>query len=285
MLVAVADPTHVQQLVRTAGDLARLGSGTVRLVTVVVKPHDSPFGVFADETILREFAGDSQALLERATTPADVTLEREILVAGSPASGVLSAVGDADPVALVVGWTEGRRRSDAVLGTTADSLVERAPCDLYVERVGREADGVVSVLLPLAGGPNVRVAATAAAVIAARNDASVSVLSVASGEVSDDDAARYASEAAEGVRRVSGDDIPVDVTVQAAENVTDAVVAEADAHDVVVFGATRRGHLRRRLVGSVPRRVVARTDRTVILARDGETVDGSLARLGGLLRW
>ena len=51
VLVAVSDPAHVEQLVRTAGDLARLGSGLVRVVTVAVKPHDSPFGVFDDETI------------------------------------------------------------------------------------------------------------------------------------------------------------------------------------------------------------------------------------------
>jgi nucleotide-binding universal stress UspA family protein len=285
VLVAVENPDHVQQLVRTAGDLARLGSGVVRLVTVVTKPRDSPFSIFEDETIRREFAADSHALLERATTPPDVTLEREILVARSPARGLLSAVEEAEPTGLVVGWTEGRRRADAVLGTTVDALVERAPCDLYVERVGREADGVGSVLLPVAGGPNVRVAATAATVIAVRNDAEVLVLSVATDEVTPDDASRYVEEARDAVRDVSDGDVPVDTRVRDAENATDAVVAEAEGHDVVVLGATRQSAFRRRLVGSVPRRVVRRTDRTVIVARDGETVHGPLARLGSLLRW
>jgi nucleotide-binding universal stress UspA family protein len=285
VLVAVDNPDHVQQLVRTAGDLARLGSGTVRLVTVAVKDHDSPFGVFEDETIRREFAGDSHALLERARTPPDVTLEREVVVARSPARGVLAAVADADPVALVVGWTGTRSRTDAVLGTTVDSLVERAPCDLYVERVGREADGVGSVLLPVAGGPHVDVAATAATVIAARNDAEVLVLSVASRSADADEAARFAAAGREAVLAVPGPDVSVDARVREADDVTDALVAEAAAHDVVVMGATRQGSFRRRLVGSVPRRVVGRSDCTVILARDGETVGGPLARLGGLLRW
>ena len=162
VLVAVGNPEHVQQLVRTAGDLAHDGPGRVRLVTVVAKPRDSPFGVFADETIRREFAGDSRELVERAETPPGVTVEREVVVARSVAGGILSAVEETDPTALVVGWQGRSRRTDALLGTTVDRLVERAPCDLYVERVGREADGVDSVLLPVAGGPHVRAAATAA---------------------------------------------------------------------------------------------------------------------------
>lgn len=284
VLVAVENPEHVQQLVRTAGDLARLGSGTVRLVTVVSKSRASPFGVFEDEAIRREFADDSHALLDRATPPPDVTLEREIVVARSTARGVLSAVDAADPVALVVGWAGPRRRADAVLGTTVDTLVERAPCDLYVERIGREAADVDSVLLLVAGGPHVRVAATAAKVIAVRNDATVLVLSVASSNVSADDAARFVTEGRDELVAVPGPTVSVDTRVRESADVTDAVASEAAAHDVVVMGATRQGAFRRRLVGSLPQRVVGRSDRTVIIARDGETVRGPLARLGTLIR-
>lgn len=299
VLVAVDDPEHVQQLVRTAGDLARDGPGRVRIVTVAVKSRDSPFGVFADETIRRQFADDSRELVERAETPPDVAVEREVVVARSVAGGILSAVEETDPAALVVGWHGRARRTDALLGTTVDRLVERAPCDLYVERVGREADGVDSVLLPVAGGPHVRAAARAARVIAERNDARVRVLSV---ETPGHD--RTASYVAEARELLGGDDGPREPaegesgtvgarsklavetgTVEAAD-VTDALVAavaEGD-HDVVVLGATRQGPLRRRLVGSVPRRVVERTDATVILARDGSVVGGLLDRIGELLR-
>ncbi|MFC6726621.1 universal stress protein, partial [Halobium palmae] len=85
VLVAVEDPEQVRQLVRTAGDLARLGERTVRLVSVVVKSYDSPFGVFDDETIVREFADDSRELLRRAIVPSDVTVQRDLVVARSVA--------------------------------------------------------------------------------------------------------------------------------------------------------------------------------------------------------
>lgn len=291
VLVAVADPEHVQQLVRTAGDLARVGSGTVRLVTVVAKPSDSPFAVFDDETIRREFAGDSRQLLARATPPAGVTVEREVVPARSIAGGIVRAVEEADPAALVVGWSGPARRSDAVLGTTVDDLLRRATCDLYVERVGQEAEGVETVLLPVAGGPNVRPAAAAAKAIAARNEARVRVVTVVApddvGGVRGrgDDAAASALEAGRAaVTAAPGPEVAVETTVESGVDVAAAIVEAAREADVVVVGATRDpGRLGRRLVGSVPRRVAAGTDRTVLLARSDDVVSGGRGRLGRLL--
>jgi nucleotide-binding universal stress UspA family protein len=282
VLVGVESLDHVQQLVRTAADLAHLGAGTVRLVTVAVKRSNSPFSVFNDETIVREFADRSHELLDRATTPEGVTVERDVVVARSAAKGLLATAEETDPAALVVGWQTQEQPSDAVFGTTVDALVERAPCDLYVERVGHEADGVDSVLLPVAGGPHVETAARAASAIAVRNDARVLVFSV---ETPDDgDAEAFVAEGREALADTAGPEVPVETTVRESDDVTAAVVDEAGSHDVVVLGATRQGALRRKLAGSVPRRVVDRTDRTVILARNGDVVGGPLHSLGRLVR-
>ena len=284
VLVGLSNPDAAQQLVRTAGDLARLEGGSVRLVTVAVKPHDSPFGVFDDETIVREFAADSHELLAAVTTPPGVTVDRDVVTARSAASGLLAAVEAADPAALVVGWQGQLRRSDAVFGTTVDTLVERAPCDLYVERVGREADGVESVLLPVAGGPHVGAAARIARAIALRNDARVVVFSVAAGDHGVDEADAFVAEGREALAGTNDDELRVETKITRGDDVTDRIVDEAADHDVIVLGTTRQGAIRRTLVGSVPRRVVERTDRTVVLARDGDAVGGPLHRLGGLLR-
>lgn len=288
VLVAVENPEHVQQLVRTAGDIARLAGKTVRLVTVVVKSYDSPFGVFDDETIVRQFAGDSRELLRLAEAPPGVAVERDLVVARSVARGLLTAVDDADPAALVVGWEGRPGRGDAVLGSTVDRLVERAACDLYVERVGFEANGVDAVLLPVAGGPHVGAAAAVAKAIAARNDARVVLLSVATPNAEEDvdrDAAhRFVDEAAEALDAAPGPEVSVERVVRVDDDVVETIIDVAADGDVVVLGATRQGRLRRRLVGSVPRRVVVETDRTVILARDGDVVGGPLGRLGELLR-
>lgn len=290
VLVGVEDPEHVQQLVRTAGDLARAEDVGLRLVTVVVKPHDSPFGVFDDATIRRDFAGDSQALLEQANPPEGVAVERDVVVARSVEGGLLNAVAESDPAALVVGWQGPTGRVDALLGTTLDTLVARARCDLYVERVGREAGTVESVLLPVAGGPHVEVAARTASAIALSNDAKVVVLSVATtaDDIETGLAAKFARDGTRAVQRADEPAVPVETEIRQgeAESVAATVAGAAADHDVVVLGATRKSALRTRFVGSVPRRVVDLTDRTIVLSRAGSVVESPVGRLKGLLeRW
>lgn len=281
VVVAVERLDHVQQLVRTAGDLAAQHTDAVLVVTVAVKRSDSPFSVLSDETIVREFAADSHELLASVETPPGVALERDVLVARSAAAGILDVVEDVNATALVAGWDDDPGRSDAVFGTTADVLVERAPCDLYVERVGREADGVERVLLPVAGGPHVETAASVAAAIATRNDATVTVFSVdASPDYEPDE---FVQEATLALRAVAGDGLPVETRTESGDDITAAIVEASVGHDVVVLGTTRKNSLRRRIAGSVPRNVVDRTDKTVIIARDAGVVGGPIRWLGGLL--
>jgi nucleotide-binding universal stress UspA family protein len=282
VLVAVAEPEHVPQLVRTAADLARQRTGRVRLMTVEVKSRDSPFGMFSDETIIEEFAADSHELLDQAPEPDGVEIVRDLVVARTVAKGVVSAVKRTDPTALVIGWDSEPSRSDAFLGTTVDAVFERAPTDVYAERIGREAGGVESVLVPVAGGPHVRAAMAAGGAVAKENQANLTVFSVGRAETDRETAQSFVEEGVETLEGVLGDSIDVETQVEMADSIEDAIVDAAEAHDVVVFGATRKGVLRGRLVGSVPRHVVNRTEKTVLIARGDGTI-GVLGRLRAML--
>lgn len=284
VLVAVEDPEQVAQLVRTAADLARQGSGRVRLMTVVVKPPDSPFGLFSDETIVEEFAADSHELLDRAPDPEGVELVRDLVVARSVAKGIQSAVDRTDPAALLIGWDSDPRRSDVFLGTTVDKVLERAATDVYAERMGREAGTVEGVLVPVAGGPHVRASVIGAGAIAVANDATVTLLSVAGEETGFEGAQAAVERARQTLERTVEGSVNGETRVEIADRVEDAIVEVAAEHDVIVLGATRKGVLRGRLVGSVPRHVVRETDQTVIVARGEAGKRGTLGRLSAALR-
>jgi nucleotide-binding universal stress UspA family protein len=278
VMVAVEDPDQVAQLVRTAGALARDAGRTVRLVTVVVKPHESPFGLFTDETIIEEFAADSQELLAEAPDPEGVEVLRDLVVARSVADGLVTAVKREQPASLVIGWDTDPRATDVLLGSTVDEVFERAPTDVYVERIGREANGVESVLLPVAGGPHATAARTAAVAIARANDATITILSIAADGPDERAAHEIVSEESTAIAAALSEE-QVDTVVTSADRVEDEIVSRAPAHDVILLGATRKGVLRGRLVGSVPRRVVDESDGTVIVARS------AAGRLGRLERW
>ncbi|WIV66153.1 universal stress protein [Natrialbaceae archaeon AArc-T1-2] len=300
LLVAVSNPETVDQLLRTARDLATLRNGSIHVVSVVDKPYQSPFRLFDDETIRREYASEHSAIIDRAIEigdDADVEVTGSVVVARRAVDGILETVTDVDADELLVGWHQSTRPTETVLGTTVDALVERAPCDLLVERIGETADGVDSVLVPVADSTHAELATRVGYAIAVANDARVLVLSVAT-----DDADR--SRAHENVRtvtekltnaaiasdisgtdeRVDGGDVAdaddpshervaeptvagVDGTVLTDEDVVGAIVDEAEHHDVVAMGATRGGALRRRLVGSIAQQVARRSDCTLLLAR------------------
>ncbi|WP_331233929.1 universal stress protein [Natronorarus salvus] len=286
VLVAVGNPDHVEQLTRTAGDIARVREAGIRIVTVVVKSSTSPVSMFTDETIVQEYSGDRRKFLERAkaTAPNDIPVEGEIVVARSAARGILQAIDEAEAEALVIGWQERTSRRDAILGTTVDAIIERSPCDVYVEHVGRVARSVETVLLPVAGGPHVRPAASVAKAIAAANDATVVVVSVASPDDAEE-ASESIAAASDALVEASGPSVDIETELVESGDVEDALVDLAQSHDVIVFGTTRHGALRRRLVGSIPRRVTERTDRTVILARAAEgAVRRRLTSLFGQVR-
>lgn len=266
LVVAIGNPEYAEQLVRTGATVARANDGEIHVVSVVHKPRGSPFAIFSDETIKSEFAGDRREILDRAvgTAPGDVPVAGEVVVGRDVADALISAAEELEADAMLVGWHGRPRRSEVVLGTTIDDVLRRAPCDVFVERIGPTANGVERVLLPVAGGPHVQLAASVADDIATTTDATVEVLSVVSPSAEEDEreTARGYIEEAAGLLTA-----PVETALREAPAVDEAILEAADECDLIVLGATRQGVVRRRLVGSIPQDVGRRTDRTVILAR------------------
>ena len=261
--VAIGNPDHAEQLVRTARDVARDRDGEVFVVGVVVTPRDSPFALFTDEVITREFGGERRAVLERALDVAsgnDVPVNGQLFVAASAWRGVVHAVGRHDCDALVVGWQE-RSRESAVLGTNVDRIVSRADCDVLVEKIGAMADGVGAVLLPVAEGPNADLAGEVARAIARANDARLDLLRVVESSAEENEGREMLAEMA-----ARFPDVTVETTVRVGD-IADGIVAESRDRDVTVLGATRTGRIRRRIVGATPQEVGRRAEGSVVVAR------------------
>jgi nucleotide-binding universal stress UspA family protein len=263
--VAMGNPDHAEQLTRTAMDVARDHDGGVFVVGVLVKPEESPFALFTDEVITREFGGERRGVLDRAMEVAagtDVPVSGRLFVASSVAQGVLQAVEVTNCDCLLVGW-EQRSRETAILGTNVDTLVRRAECDVLVEKIGATADGVEAVLHPVAEGSHADLAGSVARAIAVANDARVDLLRVVESEREESEARALLARKADSLHGVE-----VETTIRAGD-VADAIVAESAERDVTVLGATRTGFVRRQFVGTVPQAVGRRADGTVLMARKG----------------
>lgn len=268
VLVAVGNPGTAEQLTRTAVDLARANDGRVHVVSVIHKHHTSPFLLFSDERIKREFAGGRDEIVERAAevaADAGVPVDDSLLVGSDVAGAITTAIDRLDADLAILGWRSERRTSDVVLGTTIDPVVRTAPCDVLVEKVGTTADRVDSVLVPTVGGAHAELAAEVAGTIAAANDAEVAALSLVDPGATDrerTDAAAFVDETADALAGTA----PVTTTVSEAADPVAGILDAAADHDLIVLGATRKGMLTRRVVGTTPRAVGTRADCPVIVA-------------------
>lgn len=270
LVVAVSNPANVEQLMRTAVDVARVNEGEIRVISVIHKPPTSPFLLFPDDRIKQEFAGDHRTVLDRAVASAEdspVPVRRSLLVGSDVSDTILSTVETVDAAALLIGWRERPRPRDIVLGRTVDPVVSRAPCDVYVERVGTTADGMDAILLPTVGGPHIEPAINLVSAVARANDATVTVVSYVdptAGEDARSDAAEHVEAA---TNQLTG--VPVEKRVDDASDVADAIVSAAEAHDFVVLGATRERRLRNRLIGTVAESVGHRATPPIVIAKRG----------------
>ncbi|GGN92043.1 MULTISPECIES: universal stress protein [Haloarcula] len=278
VVVSVADPDHVGQLMRTALDVARDRDGDVFVVSVVGESRSSPFWVFRDEVIKAEFSGDRRELLDRAIDAAEGTgidVDGRLAVADSVASGILTAATDCDADAILMGW-HARRHSDILMGHIVDDVVASAPCDVLVEKIGPTADGVETVLLPAGPGAHTTLAAGVSRAIARANDARVDVLRVVAPDAADETREEAETLVAEAASAVG--DVATTTNVVEGEDVTETLVSAAEERDVTVVGGGGRGRLRRVVVGSTARTVGQRAETTVIVATHSQGPRSWLAR-------
>lgn len=264
--VSVADPDHVEQLMRTALDIARERDGSVFVISVIEESQSSPFRVFRDDVIKEEFSGNRRELLDRALTVADgtdVTVEGRLIIANRVASGIITAADECHADAILLGW-HARRHRDLLMGHIVDDVVAAAPCDVLVEKIGRTANGVETILLPAGPGGHTTLAASVGRAIALANNAQVDVVRVVSPDAPDD----QREQATELTATVAADvgDVATDTIVLEGEDVVATLVEAAEQRDVTVIGGGSGGKVRRLVVGSTARDVGQRAQTTVIVA-------------------
>jgi len=275
LLVPIADPEHVDQMMNTACDIAEDHGGEVLVVTVVELPAQTPLSEG------RQFVEERRTLLDRAMEEAD---ERDVPVSGVVRIGhdvskaILNTVQQHGSDAVLMGWRHRPRRRDFVLGSNVDAVVMDANCDVLVEKIAPSPAGTAdSVLVPIAGGPNAEYALEVAGAIARANDSKVKLLNVASGETDEDEALTILSEAEESM-----DWDKVESRLVHSDDVSGTILAEEKNHQVTVIGATREGMLQQLVMGALPEEVGREAENTVIMVKKNL---GIRSKLSQWLHW
>ncbi|MFC7046435.1 amino acid permease [Halobacteriaceae archaeon GCM10025711] len=277
LLVPIANPDHVEQLMRTARDIAADRNGEILVLSVVDLPDQTPLSAGQAEARKRQEILEEAMETTAGGSGEDVPVNGIVRIGHHVDAAILHTITQYDSDAVLLGW-RGREqwRRDVVLGSTVDQVVRNADCDVLVERMG--ADGLPdSILVPTAGGPHAEYAAEVARAIAHTTGASITVLSVVEPDVTDKQ--REAASASVEDVAASLDDVSCDTRLVESTDVVDGIVEVSSEHDLTIIGATREGLFQQLVFGSIPEAVGQRAEGTVIMAKRNLGITSSLRRL------
>ncbi|MFB6189329.1 MAG: universal stress protein, partial [Halapricum sp.] len=277
LLVPIANPETVEQLMRTALDLAEERNAEIEVMSVVTVPQQTPLSEG------RKFVSGERAVIDNALEFAEserpeVPVSGTIRIGHDVSQAILNTVEQDGADLVLMGWRGRGRRRDVALGSNVDRVVTKARCDVLVERIGPIAEeesvgAVESILVPTAGGPHAEFAAEIARAIARHNDAHVEVLYVA-GRGEDESAQSAIVESTVAIL----EDVDVETEIVESDDVVDAIVERSAGHDVTIIGSSRESLLQQLVFGAIPEEVGQRAKSTVIMAKRHLGIRSRLSR-------
>ena len=275
ILVPVANPEHVEQLIETAYDIAEDRDGEILVMSVVTLPEQTP--LYEGQ----QYVEEQREVLDRAmelNEGTDVPISGTVRIGHHAPEAILHTIEQYDSDAVLLGWRGRRRgRRDVVLSGTVDEVVAEADCDVLVEKFGETPGWTVdSILLPTAGGPHAELAAETARSIARATGATVRIMHVVDPDASEtdrDDAEEILTETA-----ALFEEVTVETSLAEGEDVANTIVDETGDHDLTVIGATREGFLQQFVFGAIPETVGERAENALIMAKRNQGITSRLKR-------
>lgn len=265
VLVPIATNDQAHQLGTIGALLAHRHSGEVMALYVAEVP---PQLSLADGRI---FLKEGREYLE---TVIDVARKREVPVhtmirlGRNVAQSVRKTAVENASDLIVLGWPGSTNSSGRVFGSVIDPIIDNPPTDIVVVRF-REERPLRSILVPIAGGPNSRRSVELAVTIAqqASNGLQTQIVlfSVvpANARVSSKvRVQKFMNTMAENLNYER-----VEIRTAENENTVDAILREAQEHDMVIIGASEEPLFQNMLIGTVPEQVARRAGVTVLMVK------------------
>ncbi len=231
----------------------------------------------------RRYLTEGRALMETVISEArrhDVPV-RTMLRVGRRVSQVIQlTVDERDVDLMLLGWPGYTQATDVAYGRVIDLLGSNPPCDMAVIRF-RERELPERILVCTIGGPHAPLALELAGIQARRfaerrgRPAVVTLFSV----VSPEKGQRGLKQRREHLQDlIDAHDIKAELKVIAHADVYQAILEEAQRHNLVMVNAPRERLLEQRLFGSIPERLARECPKTVIMVKQYQPVKSRLAR-------
>ncbi|HYM51144.1 MAG TPA: glucosyl-3-phosphoglycerate synthase [Candidatus Limnocylindrales bacterium] len=186
-----------------------------------------------------------------------------VRIAHVAAQGIREAALETDANLLVLDAPGNRgTRQDSSWANAVEDLLVDPPCDVALVRP--DPQPIRSVLVPVRGGPNAQLALQVAASVCRQTGATLSVLHVFNPRISPESRAR---EETAFLKLVQNVDVPVRRQTVFSLSVREAIIREAQAHQLTILGATLSLMHRPMVLGAPASRLLRRLSGTVMVVK------------------
>jgi len=259
IMVSVANPANALEMVQNTYKLCGAKDARVELLHMVPVPEQVPL-TDAEKYMLEGKEGILETMLYLAPL---FPISRHLRYCRNLARGILSAVRDKRTDMLIMGWHGEAKGSVFQLGSTIDPIIERCPCNVVVFKDCGGNRTFKRILVPLAGGPNGALGLEVASILADPSEGEMTAMTVP--------ARRRAFDLQAFVNdNMARMHLPADrihTQVVQADNVVDAILAQADDYDLVVLGCTHQPFFRQIGREAVPETVATRWAKPLVMVR------------------
>jgi chloride channel protein, CIC family len=159
ILIPVANPDNVAALMSIAIAIARYQKYEIECLQVICVPnYIYPAQARVDTTASRELMQD----LEKWGLKENIAVHTSVRIATDVAEAILETIAQEHINLLLMGWKGNTSSPEQIFGSVADTLIERATCDLMLVKLGKTPHTFPQNLhpnsrwlIPTAGGNNI----------------------------------------------------------------------------------------------------------------------------------
>ena len=276
ILVPLANPNHVNQLIKLAAAVASEHQGEIVALRVVEISEQTP--AYREAAYLEE----EKQILARARAQArqyQVPITSLICVGRDVAQAMLETSREQHCDLIMLGWKGYTSTVGRILGSVVDDIVKDARTDvMLIKLIG---DGPLQkFLLPTAGGAHAKRAEKYVASFIGFLGGSLTVCSVESSAATTDVINKVSDRLDQTVARITGAyGLDSESKIVTHNSVSDGIVREAEAHDAIVIGASGYSIYPKVLFGSIPESIAKNSNKPVILIKYYQPVKSLMGRI------
>jgi amino acid transporter/nucleotide-binding universal stress UspA family protein len=274
VLLPVADEEQAAELGRLGSVLAKEHNGGVLALYVVKVPVQ--LSLSDGRLLLKEGRPPLQQVIEQAKKR-DVPVHTMIRLGRSISDAIQKTIAENTSDMILFGWPGTSGTNEQLFGSVIDPIIANPPADIAILRY-RPYDQLRRIVVPIAGGPNGRLAVSLALALG-RNTPEPSQVVMVHIIVSGTDPLQGEARARNAFRYARhGIDYEFEEDIISAESPFEGIMNAADGCDLVVIGATKEPRFRNLLMGNVAQQVAEGAKCPVIIVKRQSTILDSMLR-------